>query len=128
MSVDEIHRRDLQLVMLLEGMRERLSDLEASSRRQLDLDEVQDTVRLFENGLDSFLMELKGLAPDVKKNYKRKLKEHKQAIDAVKKEIAEARVAGTRNDLLGKWVPVFFTYLILFVNCTLKERALDTRG
>ncbi len=93
--------RDAHLETLASDMQAKLDGLEKSSRRELDLSEVEDLVTQFGNGLDSFMMELKGLAPEQKQEYKRKLKRHKAAIQTIKNDLEWKKQNATRDELLG---------------------------
>ncbi len=93
--------RDQSLLEQMSDMRSMLDRLDQSSRREMDLDDIADRLNQFQNGLDSFLMELKGLPDDIKKNYKRKLKAHKQELEKVRNDYAWKKEQGDREELLG---------------------------
>jgi hypothetical protein len=100
---EEITMRDRHLEQLHVEMRDRIDALDAavsSRRRQLDLDELGDLLAQFGNGLDSFTMELKGLPPDRKREYKKKLKAHRAALAQLRNDIDWKKTEGARSELL----------------------------
>jgi uncharacterized phage infection (PIP) family protein YhgE len=99
---DEISMRDQHLEQLVTDMQDKLDGLDKSERRELDVNEIEDLITQFGNGLDSFMMELKGLKEEKKTEYKNKLKKHKKTIQGVKNDLEWAKQNATRDELLGE--------------------------
>lgn len=98
---EEIILRDQQLRDLQEDMNEQLDRLAKSKRRELDIDELNDKVRQFRNGIDSLEMELKGLVDDDRKTYKKKYKKHKAFLTTFQNQLEWKTTESAKTELLA---------------------------
>jgi len=98
---EELQIRDTNLGELTDELKALLNGLEKSSRRQLDLDEIETKFNQFENSLDALQLEIKQLSAADKKNWKKKAKAYKKALKEMKNEFEWKRSNDTKNQLIG---------------------------
>lgn len=103
MEQDEgIRRRDQQLTGLGSSIESLLTEIDTIKGNKTEIDECRAKIRDFNNALDSYKMELRGLESDAQKTiYKQKAKSYSQALNKYKHELDFKSSRMNREELMG---------------------------